>query len=128
VRDWPVDLVVVSSAVRARETAAPVIAALGCPAKVEPAIYEASAGRLIEVVSGLPDDAADVMLIGHNPGFEQLHEVLCRSGPRYPTGGLGTIELDVDRWAEVWAGCGREVSHVTPKGLVAVGDPKVDGG
>lgn len=120
VRGWPVALVVVSTATRARETAAPVIEALGCPARVEGRIYEATAGELLRLVSELPDSLPDVMFVGHNPGTEQLHELLCGDGPAYPTAALGTLELDVASWADVWAGCGRQLELVTPKGLVAV--------
>ncbi len=110
----------VSTATRARETAAPVLEALGCPARVEARIYEATAGELIRLVGELPDTMVDVMFVGHNPGTEQLHELLCGDGPAYPTAGLGTLTLDIGSWAEVWPGCGRQLEFVTPKGLASV--------
>ncbi len=68
-----VDLGVISPAVRARETWELISAELA-PAKavVENKMYVASAAELLEVIWGLPDDAATVVLVGHNPGMEEL--------------------------------------------------------
>ena len=117
VRGWPVDLVVTSTATRAVATAEPVAEALGCPIREEPAIYDAGAGDLVDVVQGLPDDAGVVLLVAHNPGVEQLTHALCGTTPPYPTAALGTIELDVDAWRDVTPGNGRLVGHVTPAEL-----------
>lgn len=117
VAGWPVDLVVCSTAVRARATAKPVVAALGCELQFEPAIYEASAGNLLEVVQHLPDEAGAVMLVGHNPGFEILTSVLCGDSPAYPTAALGTITLDVQHWAGAEPGSGRLTALVAPADL-----------
>jgi phosphohistidine phosphatase len=117
VRGWPVDLVVCSTAVRARATAKPVIEALHAPVVYESAIYEAHVSELLDVVQALPDDAATVLMVGHNPGFEDLTFVLCGTTPPYPTGGLGTIELAVDRWSAAGPGTGTVVAHVNPAEL-----------
>lgn len=117
VRGWPVDLVVCSTAERARETAEPVVAALACPVRFEPAIYEASVGDLFDVVRALPDEADVVLMVGHNPGFEDLTHMLCGTSPPYPTGALGTIELERASWAAVDLSHGRLIAHVTPAQL-----------
>ncbi len=117
VAGWPVDLVVCSTAVRARATAKPVVTTLGCEVQFDPAIYEASAGDLLDVVQHLPNEASAVMLVGHNPGFEVLTSVLCGDSPAYPTAALGTITLDVPRWADAEPGSGRLVGLVTPAEL-----------
>ena len=114
VKDWKVDLVVCSTARRARATAKPVIAALGCPVRYEEALYEATPGALLTVLHGLADDNTSVMLVGHNPTMEELTELLCASSPEYPTAALGTIELAVDRWSDVAPGCGTLTAFVTP--------------
>jgi phosphohistidine phosphatase len=114
---WDVDLVVCSTAVRARATADPVIAALGCPVLYVSEIYDAGVGQLLDVLRTLPDDVGTAMLVGHNPGVEQLTTELCGASPRYPTGGLGTIELAVDHWADVRRSCGVLVAHTTPAAL-----------
>jgi phosphohistidine phosphatase len=113
VADWHVDLVVCSPARRARATAKPVVAALRCPVRYDEAVYGANAGGLLDVVRALPDDARAVMLIGHNPTMEDFTELLCGDTPAYPTAALGTVELPVDRWADVTPGTGSLVSFAT---------------
>jgi len=114
VKDWKVDLVVCSTARRARATAKPVVEALGCPVRYDDALYEATPGTLLTVVQGLADDDTSVMLVGHNPTMEELTELLCGDSPEYPTAALGTIELAVDTWSEVAPGCGTLTAFVTP--------------
>lgn len=117
VRGWPVDLVVSSTAKRARATAKPVVETLGCPVRYDAAVYEADVDGLLDVIRSLPDDAARVVLVGHNPGFEDLHLALCGSPSRYPTAALGTLELAVDDWRDVQPGCARCTALVTPADL-----------
>jgi phosphohistidine phosphatase len=114
---WTVDLVICSTARRARATARPVIEALGCPARYEDAIYAASGRELLELARALPDDYNTVMLVGHNPSLEELTTTLCGSSPRYPTAALGTIELTIKRWADIAPGCGTVAAYVTPAEL-----------
>ena len=119
VAGWSVDLVLCSTAVRARATAKPVIAALGCGVRYEPALYTAGVRELLEVVRALPDDVDTVMLVGHNPSLEELTATLCGSSPRYRAGALATIEFTIDRWAYVAPGSGTLTAHVTPAQLAA---------
>jgi phosphohistidine phosphatase len=113
IRGWPVDLVVCSTAVRTRSTAKPVVEALGCPVRYEAGVYLADADALLAVVRALPDTLSTVMLVGHNPGMEDLAEALCGSTPLFPTAALATIELGVDHWHEVERGCGRLTAFTT---------------
>ena len=69
------------------------------------------------MVRGLPDDARTVLLVGHNPGFEDLTELLAGTSPPYPTAALGTLELAIERWAEAGPGAGVLTGHVTPAEL-----------
>jgi phosphohistidine phosphatase len=88
------DLVLCSSATRARQT----LKRLGlADARIEPDLYAADAATLRRFIP----ETASVMLIGHNPGLQDLALSLVRSGPRlvelaakFPTGALATIELD----------------------------------
>lgn len=121
VAGWPVELVVVSTALRAQQTADPVVASLGCPSRDDDRLYDATTGELLRVVTGLPDEVSDVLVVAHNPGMEELHALLCGSGPTYPTAALGTIELAVDGWGAVRPGCGTSQGHVTAKELEAAG-------
>jgi phosphohistidine phosphatase len=106
VADWNVDLIVCSTAKRARQTAKPVIAALGCRVEYEPLIYLASFEDLFKVVRALAGADERVMLVGHNPSIEEFTERLCGWTPDYPTAALGTVALSVEEWSEVALGCG----------------------
>ena len=114
------DLVISSPAKRARETAALVLAAAGLETEVryDERIYEATAGRLLEVVSGIEDDRQLVMLVGHNPGFENLLERLTAESLRVPTAALALIALELDEWGEAAGGRGGRLEWlVKPKEL-----------
>jgi phosphohistidine phosphatase len=74
----PIDLVVCSTAQRARETWELVAAELE-PApevRLEPRVYDASEARLLDVIRELPESASTVLFVGHNPGLEDLISVL----------------------------------------------------
>ena len=120
VTGWTVDLVVCSTANRARATAKPVVKALDCPVRYDAALYAADAAGLLAVVRGLDDEVATVMLVGHNPSMEDFTELLCGETPAYPTAALGTVELAVDRWADASPGSGTLTAFVTPEQLDAI--------
>ena len=42
----------------------------------EERLYEASLGELIALLNETPDDVADLLLIGHNPGMHALADAL----------------------------------------------------
>jgi phosphohistidine phosphatase len=118
------DLVVSSPAVRARQTAELVLKAAKYDGAVqfEDGIYEASVAGLMDVVRGLPDTAETAMLVGHNPGFEDLLGVLCGTATaparfRVPTGTLACLDLGIDRWREASAGSGMLVWQIVPRML-----------
>ena len=68
------ELILCSPAERARETLKLVLKASKWATEVrrDQRIYEASAQRLVEVVSQIDNDRKVTMLVGHNPGLEDL--------------------------------------------------------
>jgi phosphohistidine phosphatase len=112
-------LVISSPAARARETTALVLESAGL--KLEPRfderIYEADVRTLLEVVASIPDKAKTAMLVGHNPGFENLLSYLTGDDRHMPTAALARIEFEVGSWSEVTDGSGTLASFVTPKDL-----------
>ncbi len=94
------DRVLVSPSQRTRETAQAVISALGLAAATEDAgIYEASPGDLM-AVADQHRDAKSLLMVGHNPGFEQL-AALMHSGQSgdyrgMPPGGIAVLRLPAD--------------------------------
>ncbi len=103
------DLLLSSPAERARQTTQLVIEAAGLKTELryDERIYEASVERLLGLVSELDDEAGTIMLVGHNPGFEELLEMLTGEAHKLPTAALACIELNIEKWNKVRAGAGR---------------------
>lgn len=100
------DLIISSPARRARETAQIVKDAAGIAAEIsfEPRIYEAGVGDLMEIVSQAENDCEKLLIVGHNPGFEQLVEILSGELQAMPTAALAEIELPIENWSETMKG------------------------
>lgn len=119
-------LVVCSSATRARRTLELVLPALAAPrVLVEDGVYLATADELVQRLRRLPDDAHEVMIVGHHPGLHDLATVLVERAwlpelaQSLPTGGLLTLDLPAASWQEVAAGTATLVSFVKPRELPA---------
>jgi phosphohistidine phosphatase len=118
-------LVVCSSAVRARETLRRMLPGLGEPEVwVEVTLYAASADTLLERIRALPDEVDDAMLVGHNPGVMDLVLLLAapgalrdRASDNVPTGALAVLDVDVGRWPDVAAGSATLRRFVVPRDL-----------
>lgn len=106
-----------SPATRTRQTWELVSAELADPpdAGFDERIYAATPDELLAVVHDLPDDTASALVIGHNPGMEEL--VLLLSGQER---GMSTAALAVLGWEGGWADAAAQVArlrdHVTPRG------------
>jgi phosphohistidine phosphatase len=90
------DVVLVSIAVRAQETAA----ALGLATTPAPKLYNADAGEMLAQLRGLPDEVGSVMLVGHNPGMEDLASQLGDQGGM-STATLVAFDVETDTWADI---------------------------
>jgi len=95
------DLIVTSDAVRARTTAQAVAEAAGYDREivVDPRLYLAKPADLLAVLQELPDDSARVMIVGHNPGLEDLIVELTGEHHDLPTATLAQLALPIDRWS-----------------------------
>jgi phosphohistidine phosphatase len=113
------DLIICSPATRTRETIALVLEVSGILAELryDERIYEATTSDLLEVVSQIEDDYGEVLLVGHNPGFENLLERLTGKGERMPTAALARISINADNWSEAAAKGGRLEWFVKAKEL-----------
>ena len=115
------DAIVTSDARRARQTAELVAEATDFtdPVTLEPRLYAADLDGLLPVVHGLPDEAASVVLVGHNPSLEALVAALVETEDAVvlPTAGLAHIEFDTARWSEIRPGSGRWRGLTTPRTL-----------
>ncbi|MDX6496366.1 MAG: phosphohistidine phosphatase [Gaiellales bacterium] len=121
----PPDLVLCSSAVRTRQTLDLIGSSLGGTAvHVEEGLYGASAGELLERLRGLPEVARSALVIGHNPGIQDLTLDLAATGPlldavsvKFPTCALATLALGDRTWSSVSKGDGELVGFSIPKDL-----------
>ena len=119
------DLVLCSPARRARETLERLEPALGRGAvRVEPRLYEGGTEALLEVLRETPDTVESVMLIGHNPGLQELAVALARGSAdlarveaKFPTGALATLTFSESRWSDLARASGTLEAVVRPRDL-----------
>ena len=112
-------LVVCSPAVRTRETAEIVLgsANLQVEPRFDERIYEASLRELVQIVIEIPDDREVAIMIGHNPGFEELLSLLTGDHRRMPTCALAKLTFGDVSWIDVRAGEGSLEWCIAPKEL-----------
>lgn len=102
------DLIASSSAVRARQTAE--LFAEHCssdkpiPLVMVDAFYLAPAStylKFLTELANLPErEPATVMVVGHNPGLEELVQILSGSHEHFPTAAIAKFRVDVACWGE----------------------------
>ena len=106
------DLVLCSTAKRARETLDLIAGSLPKKVKVQhlKELYMAVPREMLNVVVKVADGAETVMLIGHNPGIGSLagwlagegdSEALSKIRRKFPTAAAAVITFDVARWSDV---------------------------
>jgi phosphohistidine phosphatase len=110
----PVDCILSSPAARAAQTADHIATALsfGKPVGWESGIYLASADALLDILRRGPEEAEHLVIIGHNPGLEELAAGLCSGAPdnsvmTLVTATVANFELDIARWSQIRWGCGQ---------------------
>jgi len=122
------DLVVSSPAERAKATALETCRAMGTKLKKirwDERVYDASVEQLLGVLAGCPRKAKRVLLVGHNPGLEDLVLFLTASQVSIPADGklLATATLAIldlpDDWRSLSPGCGALLSVARPGELFA---------
>ena len=112
VRDFNLvpDQLLTSRAVRALSTAEALIGALGLnDSQVlrSSKLYAASSRSLQHLLQQQDDRWHHLMVVGHNPGLENLcsHLTLERL-PKFPTSAVVHIHLKISRWRELADACG----------------------
>jgi phosphohistidine phosphatase len=120
-------LILCSSAARTRGTLAHLLPVLGeaTTINVERELYGAGASMMLARLRKVDDTVPSVMLIGHNPGTEDLALTLAGSGDeaarsrmesKYPTAGLASFDID-DSWRDLAPGRARVTAFVIPRDL-----------
>lgn len=100
------ELVVSSDAVRARLTAEAMAHAAGYSGTIllDRRLYAAEAANILAVLREVVDPAlGTVMVVGHNPGLEDLLSALTGVREDLPTAALAQIALPIGRWSDLGA-------------------------
>ena len=120
------DQILASPAVRVVETLDEVAEGYGAILDVEydERLYLATIPALLEVVRGADDEADRLLIVGHNPGLENLTLTLAGEGAlrskvtvKYPTGTVAEIRFGIDNWIDVEEGKGELTRFIRPRDL-----------
>ncbi len=132
------DHVIASPAVRVIETLEHLAEGYGqaLDPQWERRIYLASSATLLDIVATLPAAANHVLMVGHNPGLEDLVLELVPDGAepglrdeveiKFPTASLAEMQLDIDDWAAITANGATLTRFVRPRDLDPSLGPDVD--
>ena len=96
-------LILSSTARRAKKTAETVAEHCEYPGQIEflSNLYLASPEMYLKVLSELADDIDCVLVVGHNPGLEDLLEILTEAGETLTTAALAQVNLSITQWHEL---------------------------
>lgn len=123
-------LVICSTARRARETWALAAGQLGAevPVRFDERVYAAEPEDLLEVVAEVPEEVRTLLLVGHNPGLEDLAvslarkavaaaeaEALERLSRKFPTSAIAVLTFP-GSWQELTPGSARLTGFAVPRG------------
>jgi phosphohistidine phosphatase len=122
------ELVLCSTARRTQQTLALMRPALPATVKVKltKTLYLAEANVLVKAVRAAPPEVRHVLLIGHNPGLEDMARELIGKGDaalraalatKFPSAGCAVVTFEAKTWREIGPGQGTLVRWMTPKTL-----------
>lgn len=125
--DPPPALVLCSSARRAQDTLEPVRAHLpeSTAVLVEDGLYGASAREIVDRLRQVPEDTPSVLVVGHNPGLEDLvcglgrdgdPELIARVHAKFPTGAFAALTFP-GLWKSLGSGPATLERFVVPADL-----------
>ncbi|MDJ0836329.1 MAG: histidine phosphatase family protein [Acidobacteriota bacterium] len=129
------EIIISSTAERARHTAVLACREMGITERHiswDRDLYHAHVHTLLNALSRCKEENKRVMLVGHNPGLEELIAYLCANGTPLPEDGklLPTAALVriamPDDWNALGHGCAEFVELVHPRALTLAGRVKDD--
>jgi phosphohistidine phosphatase len=116
-----------SSAVRAQQTLAPISKSLQLAnrTQVESGLYGATAEQLLARLRTVDQQLNSVLVIGHNPGLQDLAlelasddpEIVIRLSEKFPTGALADVVVDCEAWSDLSPGTAYVTSLIVPRYL-----------
>ena len=106
--------IVCSAARRARETAERVAEAAGYDGEILriEQLYGAEPSEYLAALRAVPEQVGRALLIGHNPGMEDLLELLTGQWERLPTAAIAQLHVPVDSWVYVRSGGLAQLVHI----------------
>ncbi len=126
------DRVLISTAARTVQTADLVLRELEAPPRADysDALYLAAMGKILGLIQGVPVRTEALMVVGHNPGLEELAAFLAREPVRrkererrdvleekFPTCALAVLDFDIAHWRDIQPGEGKLADFVRPRDL-----------
>jgi phosphohistidine phosphatase len=115
------DLIISSSARRAKDTAFQIADGIGYPPSeivIDKNMYHASADTIFNELFALPDDIQSVMIFGHNPTLTYfVNQFLEPPIVNLPTTGVVAVEFATNKWTEIGSAKYRNRFTVFPKML-----------
>jgi phosphohistidine phosphatase len=96
-------LIITSSARRARDTAEAVADQSGYEGEVKVVedLYAAPPEAYLETLAAADDRHKCILVIGHNPGLEELLETLTGEREALPTAAIARVDLSIKSWQEL---------------------------
>jgi phosphohistidine phosphatase len=87
--------------------------------RTEEVLYTFSAADLITYIQARPATEAALFLLGHNPALTELSNWICGEPvlANLPTAGFVHLDLAIDDWPGLDAGCGRLLQRILPREL-----------
>jgi len=114
------DVVISSDAVRARQTAEAVAESARYEGDIllDQNLYMAGPADILSRLRTVRKDIETLMIVGHNPGLEELVERLTGKAQDLPTAALVQIVLPIDQWRDLKLSTrGTLMGHWRPKEL-----------
>ncbi|HUQ13311.1 MAG TPA: histidine phosphatase family protein [Novosphingobium sp.] len=133
------DRVLASPALRVTETIELASKAFGrsFPVEWDRRIYLASSATLIDLLRDLEGEPSAVLMVGHNPGLEDvIFDLVPDDGSsplrdevevKFPTASFAVLELDIARWADLAEGRARLTALTRPRDLDPTLGPELVG-
>lgn len=130
--------IIASPAVRVTQTIELAAEAAGetPPLNWDRRIYLASSATLMDLLRELEGDPASVLMVGHNPGLEDLiFDLVPDDGTsalrdvvedKFPTAAFAVMELDIESWQDIRDGCARLIHLMRPRDLDASLGPTLE--
>lgn len=112
------ELVISSPAKRATQTAELVVdhCSFDGDLNIASDFYHGGVDEYIEGLRGIPGDEKLVMIVGHNPGMEELLDYLTGEPETLTTANIAVVELPIEQWGQL--------DYETEGNLITVYRPK----